>query len=142
MNKSVLIGSVAFGGLLLATSLVLNKPEEGVVSNEVVKKTELTIPGDFVNFPMYPNSNVRSVRESEGENSRDVSVSLSTNDTISEINEWYRGALSGGGWNIKSDKNVAGYQIIQGESNNLYTSMQAAVGDGEVVISQSLKIRK
>ena len=48
------------------------------------------------------------------------------------------------GWSIKSDKNVAGYQIIQGENNNLYTSLQVANGtkENELIISQNLKVRK
>ena len=70
-------------------------------------------------------------------------MTVDANATIAEINEWYRGGMSADGWSIKSDKNVAGYQIIQAENENLFTSMQAANGNepGSAVISQQIQVR-
>ncbi|MEZ4195656.1 MAG: hypothetical protein R3B53_04710 [Candidatus Paceibacterota bacterium] len=141
MKKSVLIGAVAFGGLLLTVALLGGSKEDNSIAKNGEEAVVLSIPTDLPDFPTYPNSEVRSVRDTDGEDSRDVSITLASTDSVKEINDWYREALSGGGWSIKSDKNVAGYQIIQGENNDLYTSMQAT-GSGEVIISQHLKVRK
>jgi len=145
MNKNILIGVVAFGGLALVASLVLNdkNPEEPNKPQVVVPAT-LSIPGDLPAFPMYPNATVAKVTDTDGDSARDVSVSLSTTDTKNDIYNWYREALNSNGWSIKSDKNVAGYQIIQGENNNLYTSLQVANGtkEKELIISQQMKVRK
>lgn len=137
------MGVAAFGGLLLIVAIlpatkVENPNQATVEENPVV----LQLPADLPNFPIYPGVTIRSVNDTDGENSRDVSVSLIAQASKEEVNDWYREALSNSGWNIKSDKNVGGYQIIQGENNNLYTSMQAAGGNGELVISQHLKVRK
>lgn len=142
MNKSVLMGIVALGGLILIVAVLPDKT--GVENNQENKQEEsvvLAVPTDLPGFPIYPGE-VRSVRDTDGETARDVSVTIATSDSIKDINDWYREVLSQGGWSIKSDKNVAGYQIIQGENNNLYTSMQSAKNGEEVLISQHLKVRK
>ena len=144
MNKSVLLGIAAFGGLVLI-SMVLGNNDEATTEMAEEKSATPTIPADFAGqFPLYPDSTVVDIRESEGETSFDVSASLETTATKDEIHEWYREALSQNGWGIKSDRNVAGYQIIQGEKANLYTSLQVAGGDTPDTqrISQQLKIRK
>jgi hypothetical protein len=67
---------------------------------------------------------------------------LETTDSVAEINEWYRQALSSNGWSIKSDRNIAGYQLIQGETERFYTSMQAATFEGDKVrISQQAQVK-
>jgi len=145
MSKNVLLGMVAFGGIVLIAVLLPDsdtKPNPEVMTEEV---GIITLPSDLPSaFPIYPNSEVKSVRDTDGETSRDLSITLSALTTKNEINNWYRTAMSSNGWTIKSDKNVAGYQIIQSENDNLYTSIQAANGHepGEIIISQSLKIRK
>ncbi|MCA9365876.1 hypothetical protein KC723_03190 [Candidatus Kaiserbacteria bacterium] len=148
MSKNILIGVVAFGGIAIVSSLVFNGNEDSANENydETVSVEEvLKIPGDISSqFPIYQEAELDNLRDIDGDTARDLSLSLVTNSSIKDVNDWYRSALSTNGWSIKSDKNVAGYQIIQGENNNLYTSMQAANGTvaGTVVISQHLKIRK
>lgn len=148
MSKNILIGVVAFGGIAIVSSLVFNGNEDSANENydETVSVEEvLKIPRDISSqFPIYQEAELDNLRDTDGDTARDLSLSLVTNSSIKDVNDWYRSALSTNGWSIKSDKNVAGYQIIQGENNNLYTSMQAANGTvaGTVVISQHLKIRK
>jgi hypothetical protein len=145
MNKNILIGVAAFGGLALVASLALsNKNTEQVKEPQIVAPAPLSIPGDLPAFPIYTNSTVVTVTDTSGDTARDVSVSLSTTDTKNDIYDWYREALNSNGWSIKSDKNVAVYQIIQGENNNLYTSLQVASGsnENELIISQQMKVRK
>jgi hypothetical protein len=144
MKKSVLLGMAAFGGLILV-SMVLSNDDGPTTGTPDETPAAPTIPADFAGqFPLYPDSTVVNVRENEGETSFDASVGLETTATRDEIHTWYREALSQNGWGIKSDKNVAGYQIIQGEKDNLYTSLQVAGGDDPDTqrISQQLKIRK
>lgn len=145
MNKSVVFGVAAFGGLLIIAALVFNKPttsETNDISEEVspsVLPTEVT-----TNFPIYPDSAMKNIHESENEaGTTFYSFSLRTKAAKAEVNQWYREALSQNGWSVTSDKNVAGYQIIQGEKGNLYTSMQATNGDAPetILISQQTQIR-
>jgi len=67
---------------------------------------------------------------------------MESSDSTSDVNEWYREALSSGGWSIKSYRNIGGYQLIQGESERFYTSMQAANAEaGKVRISQQATVK-
>ncbi len=145
MNKNILIGVGLAGGLILIGTLFLNqKPSENAPSSEA-NTTTPTISSKFQNLvPTYPSSTIDSSQESETPTSQDLSLALITQATVTEVNDWYREALSQNGWSIKSDKNVAGYQIIQAEKDNLYTSLQATTGTeaGTVRISQHIKIRQ
>jgi hypothetical protein len=141
MNKHILIGVVAFGGLVLVSSLFLGSSPEVA---EVEEAEETVLPESVTaNFPTYPGTRINSVSESINDDGRVAySISLISQDSIRDINDWYREALSQSGWSIKSDRNVGGYQIIQGENANLYTSMQAANGEGgTAIISQQAQIR-
>tara|TARA_B100000745_G_C20100421_1_gene376374 strand:- start:72 stop:518 length:447 start_codon:yes stop_codon:yes gene_type:complete len=145
MNKNILLGIAAFGGLILVGVMLKDTPEpisEGTYQ-EVDEVATITLPDTMpVQIPVHPYVAVQTVRESENEGTDYISFSVAAEATKREVNDWYRDALSQNGWNIISDKNVAGYQIIQGENENLYTSMQAAGGDGgTVVISQQVQIR-
>ncbi len=144
MQKNVLLGIAAFGGLVVVGMLLADTPGDEVGSEEVVAATELAVPADLPAIPIYPNTTLTNVRDTDGESARDVSLSLGAEASIAEVNEWYREAFAAQGWTIKSDKNVAGYQIIQAEKDNLYTSFQTANGGaaGQVVISQHIKVRK
>ncbi len=143
MNKSIVLAIAGFGGLVLI-GIMLSKTPSQEMPEQVEEVVEVSIPSDMPEFPLYPGAVLNNVRESSSDSSRDVSVSLSAEAEMNVIHEWYRIALSSNGWNIKSDKNVAGYQIIQGEKENLYTSLQTANGSapGFVTISQHLKVRK
>lgn len=144
MNKSVLLGIAAFGGLILI-GVMLSGNNEGATEVTQEIPAAMTIPADFESqFPLYPKSTVVNLRESESESSIDVSVGLESTDSRTLIFEWYATELSQNGWSIKSDKNVAGYRIIQAEKENLYTTLQVASGDTPDTerISQQLKVRK
>ncbi len=146
MNKQVIIGIVAFGGLMLVGAILSGNKNQDVALGENESSIEETasLPANFPAVPIYPNSEIKNLRQTDGETAEDFSLSLSAEATITEVNEWYRTELGQNGWIIKSDRNVAGYQIIQSEKGNLYTSMQTANSEeaGWVNISQSVKIRK
>jgi len=142
MNKNILIGVAAFGGLLLiAVLLPKTSNNNGVLDPSLAE----TIQSDeaISLFPTYPDTTVSNYRKSNSDDSRIFySFTLTSEDSVKEINEWYRNALASDGWSIKSDKNVAGYQIIQGDKGNLHTSMQASVGEsGTITISQQGQVR-
>jgi len=142
MNKAWLLGIVVVGGILLISSVWLGSNETD--DSEFTPPTQ-TVPTAFDNqFPIYPEATVINVQESAVENSQDASLGLDAIATIPEVNDWYREALSQNGWSITSDRNVAGFQIIQAEKDNLFTSVQAANGSTPdiVRISQQLKIRQ
>lgn len=145
MTKNVLIGIATFGGLLLISVILKDTNEVPETADTDVVESTVAIPGYASGqFPIYPDGTLERVTESEGDSSKDVSLTISAEASLTEVNQWYREALGTGAWGIKSDKNVAGYQIIQGENSNLYTSMQAAGSEEEgwVIITQHLKIRK
>lgn len=145
MSKTVIITLVAFGGFVLVAVLLPKTPLEAPVQTQEQVEDVLEIPSYASGvFPIYPGGVLKNIRESEGESSKDVSISISVEATKADIQKWYRQELKSNGWSITSDKNVAGYQIIQGENKNLYTSLQTASGaeEGEIVISQHLKIRE
>ena len=144
MNKNVLLGITALGGLILIATLLPETPNDEAAVIDTQGAKAVALPSAVTSsFPTYPNTDISQSRESTGDDGRiSYSFSLTTQDTIGEINQWYRDALSQNGWSIKSDKNVAGYQIIQAEKDNLYTSMQAANStNGAVSISQQAQVR-
>lgn len=140
MNKNIVLGIVAFGGLVLLVSLTGGRGEAPATESEVSEEV-IVVEDAFQGFPMYAGE-VENFRMTEGESSIDASVSIVTGDTKDEVYDWYRRELNSNGWGIKSDKNVAGYQIVQAEKENLYTAFQTANGDeGTLIISQQMKIR-
>lgn len=140
MNKNIVLGIVAFGGLVLLVSLVGGRSEVPATDGEMAQEA-IVVEDAFQGFPMYAGE-VENFRMTESESSTDASVSIVTRDTRDEVYDWYRRELNSNGWGIKSDKNVAGYQIVQAEKENLYTTFQTANGDdGVIVISQQMKIR-
>ncbi len=143
MKKNVLLGIVAFGGIILVTAYLANNPTKDNstnTTNEEVVAEEINIPAGF---PTYPNATVSNFRESSSEDSDDASFRLVATASMNQVHTWYREALNQNGWKITSDKNVAGYQIIQAENGNLYTSLQTANGEeGQIIISQQTIIRK
>jgi hypothetical protein len=141
MNKNIIIAIAALGGLILIATLLPKTPEKS--ETDIPMEEKVTLPTEVAsNFPTYPNAVISNSTETTGDDGRIFySISLESKSTIAEINDWYREALSINGWNIKSDRNVGGYQIIQGEKDNLYTSMQAASAeDDKVTISQQARI--
>ncbi len=144
MNKKVLLTLAAFGGLALI-AITLPETSNNDVSVTVKEDEAVSVPGEVnSNFPIYPGVKTLNITTTNGEDGRIFhSLSLESKDSIQEINEWYREALNSNSWSIKSDKNVGGYQIIQGEKDGFFTSLQAAMGqtDGTVVISQQAQIR-
>ncbi|MCA9360445.1 hypothetical protein H6785_02455 [Candidatus Nomurabacteria bacterium] len=145
MNKNILLGIVVFGGLVLTTVLLPDTPQSQSENIATEETTIPYIPDEVVTlFPIYPNTDVLNINKSTGEDGRIFhSFSLDANSSISDINTWYREAFNHNGWSIKSDKNVAGYQIIQAEKENLFTSMQATNGNtsDSAIISQQTQIR-
>ena len=148
MNKNMAIGVGICGGLLLVVFSFLHIPVEDEIATKDDMKgdthTSMSIPQDIPSFPIYPNIFVENVDDVDSDTARDISLSLNTAGSAEAVNTWYREQLSQNGWSIKSDTNVAGYQIIQGEKDTLYTSIQATKGSeaGTVNISQHLKVRK
>jgi hypothetical protein len=138
MNKNILIGVVAFGGLVLLATL-LPKDPEAVTEVVTADLSEETVSTEVLaQFPTYPQASIKSSKETSQDSAKIYyAFVLETSDPIASINDWYEEALSQNGWTIKSNKNVGGYQIIQGTKDNLYTSMQAAnTTDNKVTISQ------
>lgn len=138
MNKKTLIIVVIIIGLALLASLWQKSPSSDT-QEQPAKTNDISLSDKSISdIPFYPNATTKSARET----SRDAekihfAFTLETNDSIADINDKYRALLSTNGWTIKSDKNIAGYQIIQGVKEGFYTSMQAAKGDdGKVLITQ------
>lgn len=142
MNKNIIIGVVAFGGLVLVSSLLLNKGDEPeTVGGQAESSEETKLEVSNLGAPIHPGEIVQSNQTSD-EESEWTTLVIKANASIDEINEWYRRELSSNGWSIKSDKNIGGYQIIRGESTGKYTTLQAAQHEepGFSTISQQVRI--
>lgn len=149
--KKILLSVVLGAAVLVLAFYALNSyiyNEKQEPNPEPVEQSQQddnsTEDADFRSqFPMYPGAEVKSFIKSDTADAQTASLSLSTTDSISQVNEWYRGAMAQNGWSIQSDRNVGGYTILQAENGPLYTSMQAARGEGnEIVISQQIKRQK
>lgn len=143
MNKNIQIGVVVLGTLILIAYWSQDTPSS-INQEQTPEVSNTTIPAEIVaDIPLYPNAAVIRAAETSRDTERIFYAStLETTASIQEINEWYRDALSNNGWSIKSDKNIGGYQLIQGEKEGFYTSMQAANGEGgKVTISQQTRVR-
>jgi hypothetical protein len=130
--KAIILILVVLSVVLLACS-----------STDAIAESAPEYPDMFpANIPLYSESELTSIRESMTDTSTDYSLQLLTEDSVADVNTWYRGALQSNGWTITSDRVIAGYTIIQGENGNLFTSMQAARGAEGTVISQQVKVRE
>lgn len=150
MNIKIIIGILAIGGLFTLVTIFGNK---GDTESVLIEQDETRVEEDTVatalpaemptDVPMYPDSVVKSVQNIEHEGVRNITLSLTTSDSIADVNTWYRGALNENGWAVTSDRNVGGYILIKGEKENVATFMQAANNSdiGFVVITQRIQIR-
>jgi hypothetical protein len=143
MNKNILIAIAAVGGLLLIASMTPAKTDGNKTNRPTETLSDTISDQSMPAVPQYPNSTMISSKETSRDASKiHYAFVLETSDSISDINEWYRNALSNGSWSIKSDKNIGGYQLIQGETERFYTSVQAAnTEEGKVRISQQAYVR-
>lgn len=145
MSKKLIIGIAVLGALILINILVRSNAGNQADSVKTVGSAEVVLPEEVsTNFPTYPNTKVSNTDKTEGGDGRIFySLRLEARSSVSEINVWYRDALSTDGWSIKSDRNIGGYQLIQAEKDNLFTSVQAAKGEAEntSIVSQQIQIR-
>lgn len=155
MNTKTIIGIVAVGGVVALGAVWSMAGNDGeiVTDNETntevtttanTKTVAVTVPSDMpANTPIYPESIVRSVQRSEANAVKNIILTLTTPDSVSDVNTWYRGALKTGGWAVTSDKTVGGYVLLKGENGNLAVFTQAAPeGDsGLTVITHRVQIK-
>ena len=143
MKKNIIIGLAIIGGIIILGLLTNNEPSNQ--GSEVEENITSTLPGTVTSeFPIFPNTSVISQNRSTNEEGKIFySFSLEAESSIKEINDWYRESLNRGGWSVTSDRNIGGYQIIQAEKDNLFTSMQAARGENSntSIISQQAQVR-
>lgn len=148
MKTNILIGILAIGALGLVTLFSFGGNEEEVIQTENKASSEVasevSLPDDVPdNIPLYPGAVLKSAQEVPQESARNINLSLETSDSVSDVNAWYRGALSENEWAVTSDKNVGGYTLLKGERENVAVFMQAAMRSdlGVVVITQRIQIK-
>lgn len=146
MNTKLIIAVVAIGGIFLLVAFMNGGKNDEVVATETGNKevavAAVAIPADMpTNVPMYPGAVVKAVQDVSQEGVRNITLSLSTPDSVADVNTWYRGALKSDGWAVTSDKNVGGYVLLKGEQENVAVFMQAANGDSGVTITQRIQIK-
>lgn len=148
MNKNILIGVVALGVLLLAGSQLLNKDKNEEATNESQNESVAQTEGgtDFRNLgvPVHAGETISASQNNNDPEAEWTTVVIKAGSSIADINEWYRSELSSNGWSIKRDQNIGGYQVIQGEKDNLYTTLQASNSEEEgfSTITQQIKIER
>lgn len=144
MSKNILIVAVVVGGIFVLSNVFSNKEEN--TENPIVENAQsivVDMPSDMPNVPMYPGSVLERVADQDDdEGVRNITLTLVAEASVSEVNSWYRGALKENGWNIESDRNVGGYILLKGVSDNLSVFTQVANGEeeGTAVITQRIKI--
>lgn len=144
MNTKLIIGVVAIGGIFLLVAVMSGAKDDSIVVEETENATvaAVTIPADMpTNVPMYPGSIVTAVQDVNQNGERNITLTLSTPDSVADVNTWYRGALSAEGWAVTDDKNVGGYVLLKGEQENLTVFTQAANGEGGTVITERIRIK-
>lgn len=148
MQTNIIIGVLAVGGLFLLVTLFAlpgtNAPDVAVTQEEgTAQETASVLPADMpTDVPMYPGAVLVRSQESEHEGVRNITLTLSTPDSVPDVNMWYRGALSENGWAVTSDKNVGGYILLKGEKENVATFTQSANGENNTVtITQRIQIK-
>lgn len=136
-----MVGGV-FALVLLAN--LNNTREEGVVAETMTENVaETSIPEGVPNVPMYPDSVLEGAQNNDSDTERNITLSLSTPDSVSDVIKWYRGALSSDGWAVVGDKNVGGYVLLEGEKEEVKTFVQAANRSdlGQTIITQRIRVR-
>lgn len=147
-NWKILAGILlvaGFGAWIFVSLGGNNKSDSGNdgAQNQQQAENGISLTELQVMVPIYSPADLNSVLDGETDQGKSYTISLLTEDSVADVNMWYRGALSSGGWHITGDNNVGGYVILKGEKDNYFTTMQAAnTEDGEVKISQQIKIRK
>lgn len=145
MNKNIIIGIAVLVGILLVGVLFSRTSKNPKEDIKTEKGSDVVVLSEKIpaQISIFPYTKVISSTESSQNGKDYFSFSIVAKATVAEVNDWYRKALSQNGWKITGDQNVAGYQIIKGENQNLYTSMQATNSDepGTVIISQQVQIR-
>lgn len=131
MNKSknIIIGVLAVGTLFLLVSIFNGNEEDNSLENFANEESiGVLLPEDIpTHVPMYPNSTLDSVQDIRGEdNVRNITLSLIAEDSTSDVNGWYRGALNQNGWAVVSDRNVGGYILLKSNNQNISVFTQVA----------------
>ncbi len=142
MNKNILLGVGAVVGIVVLM-MFFNKNDNDQMSDTgtvVQDESVATMPEDMPEVPMYPGLTVREVDDTESETERNVTLTLATADSVTDVNNWYLEALNQDGWDITSNQNVGGYQLLRSERDNVTTFMQAAGGE-ETIVTQRVRIR-
>jgi hypothetical protein len=144
MKTNLIIGVVAIGGLFLLVALMSGGKNDTIVTSDT-SKTEtaaVKVPADMpTNVPMYPGSVVTGVNDQTNNGKRNITLQLLTPDSVADVNTWYRGALKSDGWAITSDKTIGGYVLLESERENVSIYMQAANGNGGVMITERIQIK-
>ncbi len=148
MNLNLLIGVLVAGVVGTVVLFTFNNNQNAAVFDENVTESEtvneVTLPSDLsANIPIYPDAVLKNVQDVSDETARNITLTLETPDPVSDVNEWYRGALSQNAWAVTSDRNVGGYILLKGENENVAVFTQAAWREelGVSVITQRVQIK-
>lgn len=149
MIVKIVIGVLVLGGLFFLVSFSgreggeENKEGAAVAVKNDQGKTVILPANIPTHVPMYPESILENVTESNEAGVRNVTLSLSAAATVPDVNTWYRGALKENGWAVTSDKTVGGHVLLKGENEKTATFMQAAnhTEAGKVMITQRIQMR-
>lgn len=147
MKTYILVAVAALGGIFIVLMLVGNKPEMVSVNQDVTTAVSdsvgIKIPTDLPNnVPMYPGAGLDAVTDTASPDERNISLTLVTDASVSDVITWYRGALSEEGWVIVDDKNVGGYILIKAENQNVTIFVQSALReDATTAITERIRIR-
>lgn len=141
MNKNAIIGIIVVVLVLVLALLGLNRPADEPRATETDHPTEtekesLGLSNIPTETPIYPEARVggNGITRSEGENGVSYTIPLEVKGEADTVLDWYHTAFSENDWNIKSDKMVAMYRILEAEhANDLYGTVQATNGENGVV---------
>jgi len=93
--------------------------------------------------PLYPDAVLANSQENSSATEKNFTLSLTTTDTVTDINTWYRGALNQNGWAVTKEQNIGGYILFEGENENIKVFVQAAnMTDNTVTITERIRIRE
>ncbi len=148
-NKLIILGIgavVVIGGYTIfsgGSDGALVPAGEHVSLSETAKQSTVTKQVEIPEVPLYPDSVLQKSSESVRDDGvRFVTLTLSTPDSVADVNTWYRGAFKENGWSVSGDKVVGGYVLLKGEKADLEVMMQAARSNNGTgaVITETIKI--
>lgn len=98
----IILAGIIFGSLFLMSNRTPQRPltadDYEPDTHTVVDESEEKLVDEFPQLPEYPNANLNNSRRYNEEGGEGFSSEYSTDDSVSEVVEWYKEWVARDGW--------------------------------------------